>query len=66
MEAGLDKIEVRNIFRRNLVGRVKISTEESSLMECIADAVAETIRDNNIRLLQQLKVPKNSTIETRV
>ena len=66
MEAGLDKIEVRAIFRRNLVGRVKISTDESNLMECIADAVAEAIKDNNIRLLQQLKVPKNSTLETRV
>ena len=66
MEAGLDKIEVRAIFRRNLVGRVKISNYESSLMECLADAVAEAIRDNNIRLLQQLKVPKNSTLETRV
>ena len=45
----LDRFEVRAIFRRNF----KCRAIESSLLECIADAVGEVIEENNRRLLEK-------------
>ena len=49
-KTGVDRMEVRAIFRRKLVGKPL----ESSLVDCIADAVAEVIEENNQRLLQEI------------
>lgn len=43
-------MKVRAIFRRKLVDKPL----ESSLVDCIADAVAEVIEENNQRLLQEI------------
>ena len=47
----VDKFEVRAIFRRNAVCR----GVESSLLDCIADAMGEVIEENNRRLLGSFK-----------
>ena len=49
---GIDKIEVRAIFRRTLAYR-SVSIE-SSLLDCIADAIGEAIEENNKKLLERL------------
>ena len=45
----LSKFEVRAIFRRN----AKCREIESSLLDCIADAVGEAIEENNRRFLEK-------------
>ncbi len=49
---GIDRVEVRAIFRRTLASRsVPV---ESSVLDCIADAVGQVIEENNRRLLEEL------------
>ena len=48
---GLDRMDVRAVFRRRLVGKM----EELSLIDCIADAVGEVIEENNNRLWETFK-----------
>ena len=49
---GIDKMEVRAIFRRTLASR-SVSIE-SPLLDSIADAVGQVIEENNRRLLEEL------------
>ena len=60
MENELDKMEVRTIFRRNTMGRVEMGSTEDKLVECIADAVAEVISENNSRVLEGAKSMDNN------
>ena len=48
---GLDRMEVRAVFRRSLIG----SFEELSLIDHIADAVGEVIEENNKKLWETLQ-----------
>ena len=48
-KACLDKFEVRAIFKRNAACR----GVDSSLLDCIADAVGEVIEENNRRFLEK-------------
>jgi hypothetical protein len=48
---GLDRMEVRAVFRRSIVSRF----EEPSLIEHIADAVGEVIEENNKKLWETLQ-----------
>lgn len=48
---GLGKMDVRAIFRRNLVSKL----EEPSLTDCIADAVYEVVEENNNKLWESLQ-----------
>ena len=51
LKIGLDRMEVRAVFRRNLIG----SLEETSLIDHIADAVGEVIEENNKKLWETLQ-----------
>ena len=57
MNIGLDKMEVRAIFRRTVVGRLK----DLSLIDYIADAVANVIEENNKRILETLQEATKKT-----
>ena len=46
MNIGLDRMEVKAIFRKNFVGRI----EETALMDCITNAVGEVVEENNKKL----------------
>lgn len=48
---GLSKMDVRAVFRRNLVGKL----EELSLMDSIADAVSEVVEENNNKLWESFQ-----------
>ena len=48
---GLDRMGVRAVFRRSLVGRLV----EPCLIDCIADAVSEVIEENNKKLWETLQ-----------
>jgi hypothetical protein len=48
---GLDRMEVRAVFRRSLIG----SFEELFLIDHIADAVGEVIEENNKKLWETLQ-----------
>ena len=48
---GLDRMEVRAVFRRSLIG----SFEELSLIDHIADVVGEVIEENNKKLWETLQ-----------
>jgi len=48
---GLDRMQVRAVFRRSLVG----SLEETSLIDNIADAVGVVIEENNKKLWETLQ-----------
>ena len=48
---GLDRMEVRAVFRRSLIGRF----EELSLIDCIADAVGEVVEENNKKVWETLQ-----------
>jgi hypothetical protein len=51
-EIGLDKMAVRAIFRRYFT----ISAEEdSSWVDCVADAVSEVVKENNKKFLGNLQ-----------
>ena len=51
MNIGLGKLEVKAIFRKNLVGRA----EETSLTNCITNAVGEVVEENNKKLWGKLQ-----------
>ena len=51
MKIGLDRMEVRAIFRRKLFGRL----EETSLIDCVADVVGEVVEENNKKLWETLQ-----------
>ncbi len=57
MNIGLDKMEVRAVFKRSVVGRL----EDLSLIECIADAVGNVIEANNNRIWETLKEATKKT-----
>ena len=48
---GLDRMEVRAVFRRNLVGKL----EDASFIDDIADAVGQAIEENNRRLWETVQ-----------
>ncbi len=48
---GLDKMEVRAVLRRTISSRLE---ESPPFLECIADAIAEVIEENNKRLWEAL------------
>lgn len=52
MEIGLDKMEVRAIFRRNFVGKTE---EEPFRLDYMADAVSEVIKENNKKSWRNLQ-----------
>ena len=47
----LDKTEVKALFRRN----IRCKSLDSSLLDCIADAVSQVIEENNKILLEAIK-----------
>ena len=57
MNIGLDKIEVKAIFKRTVVGR----SEDLSLIDYIADAVGNVIEDNNKRIWETLQEATKKT-----
>ena len=57
MNIGLDKIEVKAIFKRTVVGRL----EDLSLIDYIGDAVGNVIEDNNKRIWETLQEATKKT-----
>ena len=51
---GLDRMEVKAIFRRTFACR-SVSIE-SSRLDCMADAVGQIIEENNRKLLEELEI----------
>ena len=57
MRVGLNKMEVRAIFKRNIVGEVK----QSPLIDYIAEAVGNVIEENNKKLWENLQEASKKT-----